>query len=71
MPGRRSRGYAPLVVDFTALPIPTVDFDAVGPAVGERFPDLLLPDQAGRAVDLHAHRAGRKALVVFHRSADW
>jgi hypothetical protein len=30
-----------------------------------------LPDQHGAAVDLHAVRGGRKALVVFHRSADW
>ena len=57
--------------DFTELPIPELDFDTVGPSVGERFPDVTLPDQTGEPVDLHAHRAGRKALVVFHRSADW
>ncbi len=43
----------------------------LGPAVGTRFPDVLLPDQAGRTVDLHADRAGRPALVVFFRSARW
>lgn len=48
-----------------------VDFAAVGPAVGDRFPDLALPDQGGATVDLHTHRAGRPALVVIHRSADW
>lgn len=57
--------------DFTELPIPEVDFDTVGPAIGERFPDVTLQDQHGESVDLHEHRAGRKALVVFHRSADW
>lgn len=57
--------------DFTELPIPTVDFSAVGPTIGKRFPDVVLPDQSGSPIDLHGHRAGRKALVVFHRSADW
>jgi hypothetical protein len=59
------------VADFTELPIPQIDPDAIGPAVGARFPDVVLPDQHGRPIDLHEHRAGRKALVVFHRSADW
>jgi hypothetical protein len=43
----------------------------VGPSVGRRFPDVQLPDQTGRIVDLHEHRGGRKALIVFHRSAGW
>lgn len=51
--------------------LPTVDFADVGPAVGVRFPDVVLADQNGRRVSLHEHRAGRPALVVFHRSADW
>lgn len=59
------------MTDFTELPIPVVDFSDVGPAIGGRFPDVSLPDQSGSIVDLHGHRAGRKALVVFHRSADW
>ncbi len=48
-----------------------LDFSAIGPAVGERFPDVTLPDQHGRAVDLHAARGSRPALVIFHRSAKW
>lgn len=59
------------MTDFTELDIPEVDFTDIGPPVGERFPDIVLSDQHGQPVDLHAHRAGRKALVVFHRSADW
>jgi hypothetical protein len=47
------------------------DFDRMGPRVGNRFPDLVLPDQHGQPVDLHEARAGRKALVVFYRSAGW
>jgi peroxiredoxin len=51
--------------------LPSIDFARVGPVVGARFPDVRLPDQHGRTVDLHEARAGRKALVVFHRSAGW
>jgi peroxiredoxin len=47
------------------------DFDRMGPRVGERFPDVALPDQHGQPVDLHKTRAGRKGLVVFYRSAGW
>lgn len=45
--------------------------DAPGPDVGTRFPDVVLPDQQGRALDLHAARGSRPALVVFYRSASW
>jgi peroxiredoxin len=51
--------------------LPYVDFERVGPRVGERFPDVRLPDQHGREVDLHAARHGRPALVVVYRSAAW
>jgi peroxiredoxin len=49
----------------------TIDFTHIGPAVGERFPDMSLPDQHGKTTDLHQTRAGRRALVLFHRSAGW
>jgi len=48
-----------------------IDFTTIGPAVGERFPDVILPDQHGRQIELHRARNGRRALVVFHRSAGW
>jgi hypothetical protein len=51
--------------------MPTLDFTHIGPGVGSRFPDIRLPDQTGTLVDLHTARAGRSALVVFHRSARW
>lgn len=47
------------------------DYRDVGPLVGSSFPDVRLLDQHGRAVDLHAARAGRPAAVVFYRSARW
>ncbi len=48
-----------------------VDFGHLGPATNAPFPDVVLPGIEGAVVDLHAHRAGRPALVVFHRSARW
>jgi len=59
------------LVMATGAAFPTIDFSTVGPAVGTPFPDIVLPDQHGRTVDLHATRAGRRALVVFYRSARW
>lgn len=50
---------------------PETDFTNLGPAPGEVFPDMALPGQDGQMVDLHSDRAGRPALVVFHRSAQW
>jgi peroxiredoxin len=51
--------------------LPVVDFSRVGPSTGSRFPDVSLPDQTGRLVDLHAELGDRRALVVFYRSARW
>lgn len=55
----------------TPQPFPSTDFMAIGPPVGVRFPDVVLPDQHGTLVDLHATRGTRPALVVFYRSARW
>jgi len=51
--------------------MPGLDYSDRGPAVGTPFPDVRLPDQHGDVVDLHASRAGRRALVVLYRSAVW
>jgi hypothetical protein len=48
-----------------------IDGTTRGPAVGARFPDIILPDQHGQRIDLHQARNGRRALVVFYRSASW
>jgi hypothetical protein len=53
------------------MPLPPRDFATIGPREGERFPDVRLSDQTGAVVDLHAERAGRPALVVVYRSAEW
>ncbi len=47
------------------------DLSRMGPAVGARFPDVTLPDQTGTPVRVHGARRGRRALVVFYRSARW
>ncbi len=51
--------------------LPLLDFNHIGPAVGSHFPDVRLPDQTGRLIDLHAERRGQPALVVVYRSARW
>ena len=51
--------------------LPPRDFNTIGPKEGQRFPDVRLSEQAGALVDLHEERAGRPALVVFYRSAEW
>ena len=53
------------------MALPPRDFSTIGPREGTPFPDVALPDQSGATVDLHTARRGRRALVVFHRSADW
>ncbi|HEV2030041.1 MAG TPA: hypothetical protein VGS16_16170 [Candidatus Dormibacteraeota bacterium] len=49
----------------------TVDYAEIGPAVGGIFPDFELPDANGSQLSLNGWRAGRRALVVFYRSARW
>jgi peroxiredoxin len=48
-----------------------MDYTRVGPSVGELFPDFELPDVDGRPIRFHKWRNGRRALVVFYRSASW
>ena len=58
-----------------ATPPPRRDPDddnfPTGPEVGEALPAFALTDQYGHTVDFEASRGGRRALVVFHRSARW
>ncbi len=42
-----------------------------GPEVGEPLPDFTLPDAFGNPLDFHADRGGKKAALVFYRSAVW
>lgn len=51
--------------------MPESDDFPTGPAIGERFPDFTLHDQHNQHVSIEAGRAGRRALIVFQRSARW
>ena len=42
-----------------------------GPAIGEQLPDIVATSATGETIDVHAHRAGKAAVVVFYRSAVW
>ncbi len=42
-----------------------------GPAIGEQLPDIVAMSHTGSEVDVHADRSGRRAVVVFYRSAVW
>ncbi len=50
---------------------PETDDFPTGPAVGELLPDFTLPDQNNNMVNFTAARQGKRAMVVFHRSARW
>lgn len=47
------------------------DYTLAGPQIGDRFPDVVLPGQNGSLIDLHESRRGKRAIIVFHRSARW
>ena len=50
---------------------PATDDFPKGPAVGERLPNFVLPDQSGSLVTFEQARGNGRALVMFHRSARW
>jgi len=58
-------------IDHPARVYPATEDFPTGPALGERLPDFTLPNQRGERIDFHRDRAGRKAVVVFIRSAVW
>jgi peroxiredoxin len=51
--------------------MPATDEFAKGPDVGHPLPDFTLPDQTGTMVNFDSFRDGRRAMVMFHRSAGW
>jgi hypothetical protein len=51
--------------------LPEVDFERVGPPLGARLDDIVLPNQHSRLVDVHAVRGNRRGLLVVFRSAGW
>ncbi len=51
--------------------MPESDDFPSGPAIGEPIPDFTLVNQRGESTNFTTARAGKKALVVFHRSVRW
>jgi len=47
------------------------DVTTLGPQVGERLPDLSLPDQHGQPRTLSSLMGPKGLVLVFNRSADW
>ncbi len=62
--------YSPMPLSRAARREPDAGFPT-GPEIGASLPSIVLPDQHGRLVDVHASRGERGAVVVFHRSAYW
>ena len=62
--------YSPQPIDRATRRQPGTDHPT-GPEVGAEVPPIVLPDQHGEVVDVHASLGGRGAVVVFHRSAFW
>ncbi|MEM8748128.1 MAG: hypothetical protein AAF945_21125 [Actinomycetota bacterium] len=60
----------PLPVTSTQRVVPTGDFPP-GLAIGDAAPDFTLPNHLGESVTFHDDRAGRRAAVLFYRSAVW
>jgi len=58
-------------IDHPGRVYPASDDFPTGPAIGERLPDFLLSNQHGEPIDFHKDRDGKKAVVVFFRSAVW
>ncbi len=50
---------------------PETDDFPTGPAVGQLLPDFTLPDQNGNKINFTTARQGKRAMVIFHRSARW
>ena len=42
-----------------------------GPGIGEPVPDFMLPDAFGNMVRFSDARGGKRALILFYRSASW
>ncbi|MEL7157352.1 MAG: hypothetical protein AAFN30_12230 [Actinomycetota bacterium] len=62
--------YSPQPISRATRRQPPATF-STGPAVGSPVPAIVLPNQFGETVDVHAALGSAGAVVVFHRSAYW
>ena len=65
------RTFAFLLTLLLQAASPPVDFDAIGPKVGEIAPDFELRDQSGTRRKLSSLAGPKGTMLVFYRSADW
>jgi len=65
------RALAFLLTLLLQAPLPSVDFDTIGPKVGETAPDFELRDQSGTPRKLSSLAGPKGTMLVFYRSADW
>jgi cytochrome oxidase Cu insertion factor (SCO1/SenC/PrrC family) len=65
------RTLAFLLTLLLQAPSPSVDFDRIGPKVGETAPDFELRDQSGTSRKLSSLAGPKATMLVFYRSADW
>jgi hypothetical protein len=63
--------FAGLLIALALQAAAAVDFDAIGPKVGETVPDFELRDQHGQPRTLAALAGPGGTMLVFYRSADW
>lgn len=54
-----------------SAPAPAIDFDRMGPKIGETAPAFSLADQNARTRTLASVLGPKGALLVFFRSANW
>ena len=64
-------GQVAMLAGGQSAPAPAIDFDRMGPKIGETTPAFSLADQNARTRTLASVLGPRGALLVFFRSADW
>jgi cytochrome oxidase Cu insertion factor (SCO1/SenC/PrrC family) len=62
---------AGLLIALALQAAPAVNFDAIGPKVGETAADFELRDQHGQPRTLAALAGPNGTMLVFYRSAEW
>jgi hypothetical protein len=54
-----------------STPAAAPDVTKLGPQIGERVPEFILPDQHGQMRTLTSLMGPKGLVLVFNRSADW
>ena len=65
------RALAFLLTLVLQAPSSPIDFNTIGPRVGETAPEFELRDQSGTPRRLSSLAGPKGTMLVFYRSADW